>query len=57
MAKKKGKSRKDKQKQLEENYNEKVIVDVSFEDLVKLSLGIKPKTTLKKEDDKEKGSE
>ncbi|WP_293302056.1 hypothetical protein [Pedobacter sp. UBA4863] len=56
MAKKKGKGRKDKQKQLEEKYNEKVIVDVSFEDLVKLSLGIHPKPALKKED-KEKGSE
>ncbi|WP_199119209.1 hypothetical protein [Pedobacter sp. ASV28] len=56
MAKKKGKSRKEKQKQLEEKYNEKVIIDASFEDLVKLSLGIKPKTA-PKEDDKEKGSE
>jgi len=43
MSKKKGKSRAKKEKENEENYNEKIVIDSSFEDLVKMSLGIKPK--------------
>ncbi|GGI23657.1 hypothetical protein [Pedobacter mendelii] len=54
MSKKKGKNREEKEKQLEEKYNEKIVINSSFEDLVKVSLGIKPK---QQKEDKGKGSE
>ena len=52
MAKKKGKSREQKQKEMEEKYNEQIVIDSSFEDLIKMSLGIKTKPNKDK-----KGSE
>lgn len=51
MTKKKGKSREQKEKEMEEKYNEQIVIDSSFEDLIKMSLGIKPQP---KKDNNEK---
>lgn len=56
MGKKKGKSREQKKKELEEKYNEVFVVDASFEDLVKMSLGIKPQQKKENKGDDNKKS-